>query len=302
MSAPPSRIAVVIPFAGQPELLHDCLESVMPQARALEAAVIVVDDGSRNEDAAELACLAGATVVRRDERGGPYVARNDGWRSTDAGVIAFTDVRARPRPDWLAELVKSLDSDGVAIVGGDSVVVGGTGRGAQYLRWLQPYSVSGYVADPFLPYLPTVNLATTRTVLEELGGFAITRSGGDADLCWRAQLAGLGEIRVVPQAIVEVLPRSSLTSVVRQWWRYGLANPALARAFAKEGHPGGSLRRALHWMAIALRDGLVAMRHRRAEAPQLAAHVLVVTAHALATAIGALRIRLSSATHGPGRA
>ena len=62
-----------------------------------------MDDASTDATAA-LATTAGARVIRLPHPGGPYEARNAGWRAAEADVVVFTDVRNRAEPGWLASL------------------------------------------------------------------------------------------------------------------------------------------------------------------------------------------------------
>ena len=77
----------------------------------------MVDDASTDDSAAR-AEQSGATVLRLATQGGPYAARNEGWRRSTAPVIVFTDVRNRAEAGWLSGLVSPLDDPRVAVAGG----------------------------------------------------------------------------------------------------------------------------------------------------------------------------------------
>ncbi len=254
MSGP--SVAVVLPVRDGADLLPDCLAAVLPQARALGAEVVVVDDASADGSAA-VAERAGARVLRLDAPSGPYAARNAGWRSTGARLVAFTDVRCRPRPGWLQALV---DADAV-LAGGDVHAVAGRDAATRYVARQQPLSVAHSAAHPVLPYAATANLAVRRDALEAVGGFREVRSGGDLDLCWRVQRAGLGALVVVDGAVVDWQPREGLRAVLRQWYRYGAARPVVLSRFAGVAvdPPRGAAREAylqLRWLG----DGLAGAR------------------------------------------
>jgi glycosyltransferase involved in cell wall biosynthesis len=243
------QVAVVLPVRNASRLLPECLATVVPQADAAGAEVIVVDDGS-TDDSVSVAERRGTRVIRRSEHQGPYVARNAGWMSTEADVVVFTDARCRARPGWLDRLTAVAASSEVAVAGGDTIVRDGQGLARHYSHWRQHLLTSASMAGHFMPYFPTCNLAVRRVVLQALEGFRPLQSGGDVDFCWRAQVGGFGEARVADDAEMEWEPRDSVRAVVSQWRKYGTNNPLLYASFAGDGctvpPPPPLLRQALH--------------------------------------------------------
>ena len=228
-------VAVVLPVRDAAALLVDALAAITPEAAEVDARVVVVDDGSTDATAVT-AAERGATVVRQPSPRGPYAARNAGWRAVAADVVVFVDVRCRPRPGWLAALVRCLDDPAVAICGGDVVAATGSTAAERYVHKWQPLMPDRGLGHEFLPFLPTANLATRRSVLEAVDGFRSLRSGGDLDFCWRVQLAGLGTVVRAEGATVDWVPRVGTRSVMRQWYRYGAAKPALYLDYAQHGY------------------------------------------------------------------
>jgi glycosyltransferase involved in cell wall biosynthesis len=224
-------VCVVIPVRDGGALLGPCLDAVLREADG--ASVVVVDDGSTDGSAA-LARERGAQVLQRDG-GGPYRARNAGWSSTDTDLVVFTDTRCRPHPGWLSGLVRAMDDPALAVAGGDVVALSGPSAAQRYVAKWQPLAPDRGLGHPFLPFLPTCNIITRRSVLEAVEGFREIRSGGDLDFCWRVQLAGLGTVGYAPGAGVDWVPRETLAEVLRQWYRYGSAKPALWRDYHQHG-------------------------------------------------------------------
>lgn len=228
-----SRVDVVVPVRNARDLVVGCLQTLIPEAAANDGRVIVVDDAS-DDETPEIAERLGAEVRRLDRPSGPYAARNVGWRHGSAPVVAFTDVRCRARPGWLAGLLDALDQ-GVAVAGGDTWAMSGTGLSERFAHRRQLLLAEDLLADEYLPYLPTCNLITTRDVLECLDGFAEVRSGGDVDLCWRAQFEGLGEVVYAPRAAMDWVPRTTVRAVLSQWSRYGRSRIETVARFADHG-------------------------------------------------------------------
>lgn len=232
------RVTVVIPARNDSALLAGVLDCVVAEAERVGAAVLTVDDAS-DDDTAAVAARYGSEVLTLPVVAGPYQARNAGWCATTSELLVFTDVRARPRPGWLRRLVEALDRDpAVAIAGGDVIARAGDSLAGRVFARRAGLSAKGSMSDSFLPYLSTCNLATRRTVLDALDGFRPGRSGGDLDLCWRAQLAGCGTVYFTEDAPVEWVPRDTVRALLRQIYRYGVTRPHLEASFA---HAGKSL-------------------------------------------------------------
>ncbi len=89
---------------------------------------------------------------------------------------------------------------------------------------LKDYYAAGYLPDPrpkaIPPYLPNVNLAVRRELLDALGGYdEACVAGEDADLCVRAVRSGWSQF-FDPEARAYHEPRASLMSLLRQWIWY----------------------------------------------------------------------------------
>src|SRR5262245_3709397 len=120
------RISVVIPTCRRPPLLQRCLAAVCAQSLPpTDYEVIVVDDGHDADTQAlvqQVSRQPGAPALRylRDARGvrrGPASARNVGWRSAAAPMIAFTDDDTVPAHDWLVNGLHAMRRDTAALCG-----------------------------------------------------------------------------------------------------------------------------------------------------------------------------------------
>lgn len=206
--------------------------------------ILVVDDGS-TDDTAAVAVGLGAVVLPNPGRG-PYAGRNAGWSRLATDLVGFLDVRSRPEPGW-AEAVRRLFDDppvdppgspaaAVALATTGTVVVGGGSTAELAAVGQQIFDVAGYVDRPwFLPYYATCNLTVRRDVLVAVEGFDAGRSGGDADLCFRVQLAGHGSLAVDRRPLMRWQARTGLVSSCEQQMRYGRSNAALRRRYQGAG-------------------------------------------------------------------
>jgi len=202
------RVSVVVPTRGRMDLLDRCLDALTRQT--LPGAcfeIIVVDD----EPSHNTLHLVAGWRTRTLDRGprlvylpnanqhGPAAARNLGWRSAQAEVVAFTDEDAVPSPVWLAQ--------GLAAFGDEVDVLCGRldaplpGRPTEAER-----AARRAANDAF----SVANCFCRKRLLERLGGFDERfrqARHSDADLHFRL-LACDARIVRAPEALVvqPVLP------------------------------------------------------------------------------------------------
>jgi GT2 family glycosyltransferase len=103
------KAAVAIPTQRRPAYLDVALQSIVPQARAASAEVLVIHDGP---DAATRATAArhGARYIAHGVPRGLNAARNTALDATDAGLVCFVDDDVAVRPGWLAALLAAAES------------------------------------------------------------------------------------------------------------------------------------------------------------------------------------------------
>ncbi len=181
---------MVIPTKGRTQLLERCLVALEHQTMPRDRFEVIVvhdvsaDDGTQPPDGRPGPSLNWLpTHSLMSHRPGPAAARNVGWRSARADVVAFTDDDCVPDPSWLEAGLSALQ-DGLACVGGRMVVP-------------LPHDPTDYERDVARleeAEFVTANCFCRRTVLEQVGGFderfqAAWRE--DTDLYWRVIEAGL---------------------------------------------------------------------------------------------------------------
>jgi cellulose synthase/poly-beta-1,6-N-acetylglucosamine synthase-like glycosyltransferase len=216
---PTANVSVILPVRNMGPLAQQAIESILPQL-GTDDRVIVVDDAS---DTAPFEPLTPGMVevVRLTEQVGPYAARQIGAERADTDVLLFVDARCRALPGWHTAMVTPFASSDVAMACSDVQTLPGNSAAATAAHILQSFHTRQYLAHRFLPYFPTCNLAVRRTAFREVGGFRPIRSGGDADLCWRIQLAHLGRLVASPATTMTWVPRDSSAAFLEQWHRYG---------------------------------------------------------------------------------
>lgn len=191
---PAPNIAVVVSTFRRPEGLQRLVDALAAQSldRDLWEAVIV-DNGSGPPSAEVIEAIAAAApfhlrLLHIEVNDGPAAARNLGWRSTSAPVVAFTDDDCQPHPGWLeAGLSAVASASRIGVVQGRTVRAGG-----------DDYPYTGFtvireVSQPS-PWFEGCNLFFRREALEGAGGFdeSFGFFGEETSLGWQVVGAGWG--------------------------------------------------------------------------------------------------------------
>ncbi|CAN5754006.1 hypothetical protein BH24ACT3_BH24ACT3_02060 [soil metagenome] len=176
-------VSVVIPTYHRPGRLAPLLTALASQTLDPDRfEVLVVDDGTTDETAYVLRELVERTplrlrTLRNQGNCGPARARNVGWRSAAAAVVAFTDDDYTPTASWLEAGLRALDDDpGIGIV----------------QRRTDPEP-----GQPIRPWVHTRNITELTLLFEGCNLFvrreALDRSAGfDGELAFLAEDTALG--------------------------------------------------------------------------------------------------------------
>jgi glycosyltransferase involved in cell wall biosynthesis len=217
-------VAVVIPTHNRRTLLMETLESLAGQSRPPDR-VVVVADGCVDDTVEALAGRPDITVITSPGLGAAG-ARNAGWRTLDADVIAFIDDDCRAEPRWLAELVGQFRAPDVGLVQGTTLPAGEVGP---YDRTVRVVRQTGLYES--------CNIAYRRDALEAVAGMresfgrGFGQRGGDpatgggsgfgedTDLAWRVLRSGwrpeFASGAVVRHAVFPGTPKA----MVAEAWR-----------------------------------------------------------------------------------
>ncbi|MBV8431503.1 MAG: glycosyltransferase family 2 protein [Solirubrobacterales bacterium] len=220
---PPASI--VVPTLAAPDYLEVTLASVVPQAEALGAEVIVVSDGPE-EATARVAERHGARLVTLPERQGLNAGRNAGIRAALSDLIVFIDQDVDAPPGWLAALI-----DG-ARANPDHEVFGGPIRArlehGPRSCGREPAPITTLDAGPRDTDVELVwgaNMAIRRSALERFGMFDESLHGRGNEDDWEYRYtAGGGRIRYLVGAALDHrrAPEDARLSVLtRHAWGQG---------------------------------------------------------------------------------
>jgi glycosyltransferase involved in cell wall biosynthesis len=202
------QVSVVVPTCGRMDLLDRCLDALTRQTLPGTSFEVIVVDDEPNHNTLHLVAGWRARTLDRGPRlvylpnsngHGPAAARNLGWRSARAPVVAFTDEDTVPSPAWLAQ--------GLAAFGDEVDVLCGRVEAPLPARPTEAQRAARQAASNAFC---VANCFCRRRLLERLDGFDERfgqASHCDADLHFRL-LALEARIVRTPEALVvqPVLP------------------------------------------------------------------------------------------------
>jgi hypothetical protein len=243
----PGSVSVVIASPREPALAHACLRSVLPQAQALGAPVILARAG----DAAAVAAGLGerdrdvpetVTIVPVDAPPGASLPeiRGAGLAAARTPYAALIEDHCVAAPGWLEALCASAAATSAAFVGGRM----GNAQTAGAVDWAAYFAEYGF-------FMGTARaggtpLATGANVL--YGPRALPLAAGWArDGLWEdvihARLAAAGcDLTVTPAAVMLQNQRYAVGAFCLDRYRHGLA---YARVRLREQQGAGRWMRAL---------------------------------------------------------
>jgi GT2 family glycosyltransferase len=210
----------VIPVRDGAHTIGACLDSLLrlryPEDRV---ELRVVDNGSRDGTADVLRSYGDGIVRLEEATRGPAAARNAGLRGARGEVIAFTDADCRVDPDWLTAVVAPLNDPRVGIAGGTIRAIPPASDVERFGELIHDHRQAIEVFEP--PYAITMNWASRRAVLDELGGFDERfRRCEDVDLSYRMTRAGY-TLAFAPEAIVYHHNEGNLAGLFREGFQHG---------------------------------------------------------------------------------
>jgi glycosyltransferase involved in cell wall biosynthesis len=245
-SAP--ELSVVIPTFNRAKRCAGLLRALAEQSLESDRfEVLAVDNYSEDETSEVLRSLAGTLPydlrpLRTSSNHGPAAARNLGWRSASAPVVAFIDDDCVPTDGWLAAGLEAvMVRDNVGVVQGCTTQPPDLDE-TKLKRWNHRQNIVGPT-----PHFEACNIFYRRAALDSTGGFYedIGWWGEDAAAGWKVMEAGWDR-SFARDAIVfhEVSNRS-----VGWYIRNGFREFNMVRLAAE--HPG--FRREAFWRPWAYR-------------------------------------------------
>jgi glycosyltransferase involved in cell wall biosynthesis len=219
----------VIPTRRRPDYLATALETVVPQARAADAEVIVVNDAPDPATDA-IADRYGARVISPPPPGGLNAARNAGIDAAASDLIVLIDDDIAAPRGWLEAMLAGVAAAPSADVFGGPISARLEGAGPRSCgREGAPITTLDLGPDDRdVALVWGANMALRRRALERVGPFDETLLGpGDEEDWERRYTAAGGVVRYVAAAGVDhrrTAADATMRSLSRAAYRQGRAS------------------------------------------------------------------------------
>jgi GT2 family glycosyltransferase len=225
------KVTVYIPCYNAERYLKDCLQAVLKQTHAPDE-VLVIDDGSTDRTT-EIASSYPVRLIRHRSNKGLAAARNTAVLNSRNEWIASVDADVVAAHDWLEKLVKSMNGDGIAGVGG-KLVEKFQQRLADRWRAVHMPQHWGDCPNGKPLALSGSNALFKASALREVGLYneKFRTNYEDSDICGRLRARGY-RLFYTPHAVCYHLREDTIRSILRTWWRWH-APPWQQQAFTRD--------------------------------------------------------------------
>ncbi len=200
------RASVLIPTRDRPGYLEAALASIAPQAAAVGAEIVVVEDGPADPRVRRAAREHAARLITHGETRGPNAARNTAIAAATGDLLVLVDDDIDAWPGWLAALVAAADAlpEHEAFGGPIRPRLEGIDVHACGRESLPVTTLDHGPEDRDVRFAWSANLAIRRSALRRVGPFdpGIEIYGDEEDWLRRLEAAG-GRVRYVAAAGVD---------------------------------------------------------------------------------------------------
>jgi GT2 family glycosyltransferase len=201
--------SIVIPTRARLSYLDVALASIAPQAAAVGAEMLVVDDAGATRAARELVARHGAHYEPHATPLGLNVARNTGVARSQGALVVFVDDDVRAGAGWLAALLAAAHEHSEIDVFAGRIVPQIEGHAPRSCgREGSPItSLDLGPRERTTSYAWGANMAIRRSALERVGPFDVSLAHGGDEQEWQDRLisasGGAARVLYVAAACVE---------------------------------------------------------------------------------------------------
>jgi GT2 family glycosyltransferase len=191
--APPDQIpaSIVVPTRGRPAYLQVALASIVVQASAAGAEVLVIDDEGRAPERRAQVERFGASYEPHERPLGLNVARNTGVERSHGDLVVFIDDDVEAEPGWLGALLEAAaENPDVDVFAGaikprleGSAAPRGCGREGPPITALDLGP-----NDTETEYAWGANMAIRRSAFRRVGPFDVSLQDGGDEQEWQERL------------------------------------------------------------------------------------------------------------------
>jgi glycosyltransferase involved in cell wall biosynthesis len=225
--------SIVIPTRGRPDYLDVTLASVVPEAAAAGAEVLVVSDGDQPPTAA-VAHRHGTRLVTLTCASGINAARNAGVAATVAPLLVFIDDDVEAPAGWLRAILTGVAAEPDCDVFGGPIRARLQGGGPRSCGREPPpiTTLDLGLADRDVDRVWGSNMSIRRRAFDRVGPFeeGLPSGGGDEEDWQRRYVAAGGRVRYLAGAGIDHR-RTAADATLRALVRTAYSRGRVARRY-----------------------------------------------------------------------
>jgi glycosyltransferase involved in cell wall biosynthesis len=221
-------VSVIVPVYNGERTIGDCVESIFAMSFPRDdLELLLIDNASSDRTAKILDRYRDRAIILHEATRGPAAARNRGLVKATGDIVAFTDADCVVDRDWLSRIIAPLRDPVVGIAGGSILTIRPCNAVEEFGERIHDHQMAIEYYSP--PYAITMNWASRRSVLEEVGPFdeELLRCE-DCDLAYRIVGAGY---RIVhePAAVVYHRNEQTLAGLIAEGYAHGYHSISLLK-------------------------------------------------------------------------
>ena len=212
-------ISIIVPVYNAEKTIKACIDSLLKQTYD-NYEIIAVDNNSKDETKGILQSYNGKIRFLTEEKQGSFAARNTGVRNSEGEILAFIDADCIAENKWLEKLTEPIRVEAEVAAYGSSVDVQET-RWSRMEHLYEESIIEGFSKGNYIEMGDTKNLAITRRLFEDIGGFDESFEwSGDTDFGLRI-VEREYKIRLTEGAKVKHHFKATMGRIVRNKLRHG---------------------------------------------------------------------------------
>ena len=253
-------VTVVVPAYNVEKTIENCIRSLLEQNYpASKVEILVVDNRSTDQTKKKMQSFGALITLIEEKKPGASCARNAGIKHATHDVIAFIDADCTADPWWLHHIVQPLTRQGVALVAG-SIMPSNPGHPIQKFG-AAIHNSANALAGFDVSYAAGANIATSKSLAQEIMFNEDMPKGQDVDFCWNIIKKGhLLYHRHVPDAVVYHRHEETLKGLFWEGYDHGIGHIQTTKihenylaAFNYRRNRMHSFKRAMHHIRIWIR-------------------------------------------------
>lgn len=228
-------VSIIIPTKNNQDTVRELLVSLINQSIKPDE-LIVVD--SSTDDTPGIVLEFPVKLIRTPAEGANS-ARNVGVKNSTGDIVAFIDGDCKADKDWLKYILQGFENENIACEGGSVKTSNLDNFFGLYgeLSWipLMPQYENNYIINKenFLKRKPiSANMAVAKEIFTRIGYFDEKYKGGYEEFDYEYRIVESGfNILCLKGAIVEHKHRETFSSLLIQYYRYGLGSGRFCRRY-----------------------------------------------------------------------